>query len=399
MRFTRLQIHEVCIPFRFSFKHALAERREARNLILVLHTDQGTVGYGEAIPRDYLTGETLETAIGDLQTRWWPKLRGLSFEAQTVAATPDPEDERVSPAPGELLPGTTHAFFEQLKPLYEEADAERKTASYAGLDIAALDCWARACGIPGNCLFGRKPSGVSLTAPIGSSSLRSSSWQARLFRWLGFGDYKVKVGRRDDLERLTALRGIIGKNADLRVDANAAWSEEEALKKIRAFEGCAVSSVEQPIPAGDADALGRVQQASGVPLMADESLCTCADAENLLAHTSAQLWNLRLAKIGGFSGMLTLIRKGEDAGIRHHLGVLVGESSCLAAAQRACLGLAEWAYVEYGFPRLLLSRDPFWGGPSGYFGIGHPLGATPGLGIRLRKRVLDAITVKQIELT
>ena len=76
-------------------------------------------------------------------------------------------------------------------------------------------------------------------------------------------------------------------------------------KELRRF---GVSSVEQPIPAGNVPDLARVQREGGLPVMADESLCTLADAHNLLAAQAADIWNLRLAKIGGFTGMLAMLR-------------------------------------------------------------------------------------------
>ena len=75
LRFTRLELREITIPFRFAFKHSLAVRRQARNLILTLHTDAGTVGYGEVIPRRYLTGETIAGAWEDIRSQFWPALR------------------------------------------------------------------------------------------------------------------------------------------------------------------------------------------------------------------------------------------------------------------------------------------------------------------------------------
>ncbi|MEO0250288.1 MAG: enolase C-terminal domain-like protein, partial [candidate division WOR-3 bacterium] len=149
-----------------------------------------------------------------------------------------------------------------------------------------------------------------------------------------------------------------------------------------------VSSVEQPIPAGDVEELARVQRLGGLPVVADESLCTVADARLLRETRAADIWNLRLAKIGGFTGFLTLL---QEAGYplppdctghgfspspqrrnvlayrpQIHLGVLVGETSLITAAARACLGLCPYRHVEYGYPRVLLKMDPFQGDPGGY---------------------------------
>ena len=64
-----------------------------------------------------------------------------------------------------------------------------------------------------------------------------------------------------------------------------------------------------------------------------------------------------------------------------HLGVLVGETSLITAAARACLGLCPYLHVEYAYPRILLTIDPFQGDPGGYSGTGRPLGDDFGLGV------------------
>ncbi len=77
VRFARLVLYEVCIPFRVRYRHALADRREARSLILAVTTEEGVTGYGEAIPRSYLTGEDLDSVRSDILTWLWPAIAGL----------------------------------------------------------------------------------------------------------------------------------------------------------------------------------------------------------------------------------------------------------------------------------------------------------------------------------
>jgi L-alanine-DL-glutamate epimerase-like enolase superfamily enzyme len=211
---------------------------------------------------------------------------------------------------------------------------------------------------------------------------------------MGFKQFKLKVTGTDDLAKVRAVRRIIGPSSDLRVDANGAWNVGQAITMARKLLEFGVSSVEQPIPAGDPVALAEVQRKGGLPVMADESLCTRADARAIAAARAADLWNIRLAKVGGFSGVLEMVRMAKENGIRIHLGVLVGETSLLAAAGRACAGLADYAHVEFGFASLLLRADPFRGGPMGFFAIGKPLGRKPGLGVEPVQRLLNRVTLK-----
>lgn len=364
MRLRRLELREVRIPFRLSFRHARARRREARNLLLAVETGGGDKGYGEIVPRSYLTGESLESAWEDVLA-WWPRLCRERF-------TSDP--------------------FRPLRPFYEEADERRRTAAWSGLDVAVVDAWCRTRGVSAADLLGGRGSWVGLTAPLGGGPLPLIGLTAWGFRLLGFQDFKLKLGGADDLRRAAVVRAVLGPDRDLRVDANGAWEVEQAVARARELARLGISSLEQPIPPGDPDLLIRVQEEGGLPVMADESLCTRRDARRL---KGIRLWNLRLAKVGGFSGLRELLGMARARGIGVHLGVLVGETSLLAAAQRACLALGPFVHVEYGFPEVLLSCDPFRGGPGGMAGRGRPLGSRPGLGVEPVPRRLERVTVRR----
>ncbi|MBP5231840.1 MAG: hypothetical protein J6333_00365, partial [Planctomycetes bacterium] len=79
MRVVAMECFVVRIPFRFSFRHALAERRQADSVLLRVELAGGAVGWGEAVPRAYLTGESVESVVDDLRARWAPALRELDF--------------------------------------------------------------------------------------------------------------------------------------------------------------------------------------------------------------------------------------------------------------------------------------------------------------------------------
>jgi len=372
-RLTKLELREVRIPFRFTFKHALAERREANNLILTVYSDTGHAGYGESLARPYLTGETVVSAWDDIKERWWPAVRSLAY-------------------PQSLLP------TDALRPVYQEADEARRTGSYGGVDIAIYDLWGRVTATAGSRLFGQTPTSQVLTCPLGGGGPRSIKWISRASKVAGFRDFKLKTGRPDDELRLRMAREVLGPQRDIRVDANAARTVEESLAMAETLRRYNVSSLEQPIPAGDVEGLARIQHETGIDVMADESLCSREDARRLIDADATKLWNLRLAKVGGFTGFLELLDMAKRAGVRIHHGVLVGESTLLAAAARACSGLTDFAHVEYGFPEILLRVQPFRGGPGGIRGVGRPLIASAGLGLKPDKVVLDKVTVRKLEL-
>lgn len=393
-RLCELELRQVVLPFRFSFTHAQASRRQNKSLIVRLTTETGVAGYGEILPRRYLTGETLAEVCQAVQEFFWPAVKELTFR-------------------------TTEPPAVQLLPVYLEASRRRQTAAYCGLDLAIWELWARLAGRAGETLFGQaRPLPAPVTGPLGANSLAKIGLLTLLLRSCGYRDYKLKVGTAQDLAAVRLVRRLIGRHGDLRVDANGAWQVEEAIHKARQFRALGVSAVEQPIPPDDPAGLARVQRESGLPVMADESLCTLEDAQQLLACDAARFWNLRLAKNGGFTGILALLHlagyplppalatlpwpTNPNPARRQpllHLGVLVGETSLLAAATRACLGLAPFRYLEFGFPRILLAADPFRGDPGGYLGRAYPLTAPAGLGVRPNLRLLEQLTLARKVLT
>src|SRR5205814_6790610 len=112
-------------------------------------------------------------------------------------------------------------------------------------------------------------------------------------RWAlgqGFRAMKVKVGlpasrereRPEDFERVAAVRSVIGPDVKLGVDANGGWGDAAtAIAAIERLKPLGIAFAEQPVWAGDPAEMAAVRRATGVPIIADESLYTLADAQQL----------------------------------------------------------------------------------------------------------------------
>ncbi|MHC4884156.1 MAG: enolase C-terminal domain-like protein [Planctomycetota bacterium] len=378
LRFKTLELAEVRIPFRVRYRHALADRREAGTLIPIVTTECGATGYGEAIPRGYLTGETLETAREDILQRFWPAAQALEIESYS-----------------DLLPA--------MAPIWQEADKARRTAAYAGLELALIDAAGRAFGQPARTLIPeplRPTTPIApprYTGPIGGSSLKGIRRYSRFFRFARYHDIKLKLGFEDDEARLQTAREAIGPTCDLRVDANAGWTLERALTLAESLKEAGVSSVEQPFPADDLEAAVRFREETGMKIMADESLCTQADAERLIEAGACDLFNVRLAKCGGYSGCIALLKKARGAGLACQLGVLVGETSILGGAEQEFLaGTGPLQHHETAFPKFFLKGDPAWGASGILFaGKAGWRQTKPGFGITVTSRRLARITTQR----
>ncbi len=189
---------------------------------------------------------------------------------------------------------------------------------------------------------------------------------------------KIKLGGKNDLARLDAIR-TARPDARLCIDANAAWSTDEALEITRALAGYDLDFIEQPVARDNFAGMGLVQAASGIPVVADESVQTAEDLERLAA-AGVQGINLKLMKVGGLAPALALLKRAKSLGLRIMLGCMI-ETSLGVTAMAHLSGLADWLDLD---APLLIANDPF-------DGVQFDKQARiqvpdrPGIGARLRK--------------
>jgi L-Ala-D/L-Glu epimerase len=166
---------------------------------------------------------------------------------------------------------------------------------------------------------------------------------------------KVKLGADDDVACIAAIRAT-RPDARLRLDANAAWTPEEAVRRIAAMEPFTLELIEQPTAKTDIEGMGYVQAHTRVPVVADESVQTLADVEALAAAGVAAI-NLKLMKVGGLAPGLRLLRRARELGLRVMLGCMI-ETSLGVTAMAHLSGLADWLDLD---APLLIADDPFSG--------------------------------------
>ncbi|MBK8933898.1 MAG: dipeptide epimerase [Chloroflexi bacterium] len=166
---------------------------------------------------------------------------------------------------------------------------------------------------------------------------------------------KVKLGGQNDEACIAAIRAA-RPDARLRIDANAGWSAEEAVRHVAALEPYNLELIEQPTAKEDIEGMGYVQAHTQIPVVADESVQTLANVE-ALAAAGVQAINLKLMKVGGLAPGLHLLRRARQLGLRVMLGCMV-ETSLGTTAMAHLAGLAEWLDLD---APLLIANDPFVG--------------------------------------
>ena len=375
MPLQRVRLYQIRLPFTRRYTHALADRTESDGLILEVQLENGSTGYGEALPREYVTGETVPSVARQLRDYWSSRWRDIPTESLTALA----------------------AYLESA---LAEAMEQRTLAAYGAVELALMDAVGTAMGTSVSTIFpGECHARIHHTGPIGTTSVSTARRLALLMRLAGLRDVKVKVGFPGDLATVTAVRKALGPRVNLRVDANGAWTSDQAIEMIHSLTALGVTSVEQPVARDDLDGLAAVQAVVSIPLVADESACTVADVERLASRHACRMINVRVGKCGGLLGAHKVAQAAERAGLDWHIGCLVGETALLSAAGRHfAFGTSGWRYMEGAYGPFLLQRDiaspqPRWG----WRGSAKPLRG-PGLGVRVDASALAAITTDTHDL-
>jgi muconate cycloisomerase len=383
----QLQAFQVRIPLRRAIKHASHSRTDTDNLVVRCTLADGTVGWGEGVPRDYVTGETLADAVSLLQAS--QPLTQLGNASTLEESIEIARRFHIPPTPG-------------------DARKIRGNAARCAIELAYLDAMCQHFRQPLGAIVQRLAPELYQPVPqvrYSGAITSATGWKLLLAGWImwgyGFRQVKLKVGiaGQDDVARLKRLRKCVGKGMDLRIDANEAWSPAEAVEKIRALEPCGITSVEQPVRHEDVLALQGLRKEVRTPIMLDESLCGRVDAELALEQGLCDLFNLRLSKCGGLIPTLELATLAHRSGLGYQLGCQVGETAILSAAGRhvAC-NLAGIRYLEGSYDRHLV-REAL-ATTDLTFGRGGKAKALPGsgLGISIDLAALRRVTISEVTL-
>jgi L-Ala-D/L-Glu epimerase len=316
----QMEIYRTSIPMG-RFEHAAATRERSEAIVVRVVWDDGREGWGETLPREYVTGETLESVIADLQERIFPAMRQ-----------------------GRAIPRV-------------DSDRRCMSAAACAVDLARYDAM---CDDPPAGRIVPRVSGV-----LGSADPSRTARKLKHMRWFGLRDFKLKLGfdAEVDRENLSVVSrklagGIKSGKLTFRVDVNGGWSPAETPERIDELRQYGICVVEQPTYC-PAEELVELAGRCSLPLMADESLVSFSDAESLCAAGAKIWWNIRLSKNGGITAAGEMADLAAANAIPFVAGCMVGESSILSSAQRRFLqGSGSGArFVEGNYGRFLLSDD------------------------------------------
>ena len=363
------------IPFVEAFGHSASVRSRSDSVVVRLTAEDGTVGYGEGLPRPYVTGETVETCVDRIANCLWPAIADSDFGA----LEPGPDAVRtLQPAARTLPDGGDDGVVAW-------------HAARAACELALLDVLLRCRELSLSEVVRPRRTTVTYSGVISGGSIDRAVRHARVCVAYGLQNIKIKIEGDDARDRVAAVRKAVGPSVSLRVDANCAYTPDAAVETLEALAPLDIACAEQPIPRGDPEVLANVRSRSPIPIMADESLVTLADAEALIQAGACDFFNLRVSKCGGLVRTLEIARMADRAGLQLQLGCQVGESAILSAAGRhVAAHLARVSFVEGSYGNMLLVEDVTEESIAFNHGGLAPLLRGPGLGVNVRDDILRA---------
>jgi len=320
MKIKNANIYITQLLLKKPFSHGSFTRKHNDTTFIELKS-KGKVGYGETLPRDYVTGETPKQVLDNL-------------------------DKYLSKMPKEFKTLEEISNF-----LYEiENKGSRNMAALCGLDMALLDLYCKSkdkslLDILCNELDYKKTNEPRVTSgPLG---LTTPNWKKDFYCLAGISDIKLKITPESDPEKIRRLSKGILKPKTFRLDGNCSFTQEQ-LAGLLINAKVNPDYIEQPFP------VGVEKQWPGVKFLADESLVSLSDAETINFNAAS----IRIGKNGGILRTLDLIKEWEKRGKQYMLGSLIGETSLLSSALLHISSITNPFLIEGCYSNRLLKSDP-----------------------------------------
>lgn len=326
--------YSVDLPLKNVFETAKGSKTSSPAVIIELRLSNGVSGLGSATPVKYVTGEDVDSALS-----------------------------AVDICKNDLLDANPLAYrhlFETLAEVLPDDPSAR-----AGLEIAVLDAFCKLSNLSMYHFFGGIADEVEtdVTIPIVSpDAARELAVQAAA---VGFRYLKVKVGTPDTEEDVARVRAISegAPNCWIRLDANQGFVPTAAVAFATDLQsaGVRLDMLEQPVDRSDLDGLRYVTQRTSVPVFADESVLTPADAFKLLKLEAVDGLNVKLMK-SGISGSLDIAAMCQAARKELMLGCMIEPGIGLSTSVHLACGSGSFGRLDLD-AHMLLAEQP---DPSGF---------------------------------
>ncbi len=317
MRIVSADLHQIALPLVEPFIISGGTIAERRSLIVVLHDEDGRLGYGECPPFElpFYSEETLTGATELIQRVLLPRILGKEFES--------PEDVDAA-----LRPGIRGNPFAR-----------------AALETAAWDLEANRRSVGIAALLGERlgvlpapwvPCGVALGIPQD----RKIDSLLRWVRGAAVRDYrrvKIKIAPGWDTEPVRAVTAeLAGSGLPLTVDANGAYEWPEHETNLRSIDDAGLLYIEQPLHPDELVGHSRLCRELKTSICLDETLRDARAARQIVELNGPRVWNIKVHRVGGLSEVIRIYRIAAQYGAILWAGTMpesgIGSQAALAAA-------------------------------------------------------------------
>jgi len=318
MKITRIEAWPVTLPLAESYTIAYETVEEAANIFIRVETGTGINGYGCAAPSERVTGERAEDLLRAVDATILPVIKGAD-------------------------PLRIAMLMERLKP-----HLKSQPSILAAVDMALFDILGKAGNLPLWKILGGFRDRMRTSVTIGILPERETVERALRLKGEGFKCLKLKGGHDvdSDISRVIQVREAVGKEMELRFDANQGFTVDDSLRFVKETRAAHLELMEQPTPKGQPDLLGRVTKEVEIPVMADESLMTLRDAFRIARRGLADMVNIKLMKVGGISEALQINAVARSAGLEVMVGCMDEAALSIAAGLHFALSRPNVLYAD-----------------------------------------------------
>ncbi len=339
MKISTIEVYQDSKPFEIAFHSGQAFRTRSESVILRVGYDNGLFSCGESAPRAYVTGETLSSVTGLIRNVFAPHL--LHREIRNLQ--------------------DVESILNELEVYCRQKTSKSYHSALGAVDIALLDGLGQ---------LEKKPIALYLGAPLlnpaAADSISVPFLSADAIRQLflrirhyPLKNLKVLVGGNLswNVERLAFLRSLFGEDIDLRIEVNGKWEFDQGCLHLKELKKFRISAVEQPLPAHDLEGMRCLKEETGIPVVADESLCTLSDAKRLIESRACDIFNIKVSKCGGLLRSRAIAKLALSAHVPCQLGAHVGETKILTAAGKHFAATTYLSRIEGGYSFLLFGVE------------------------------------------
>lgn len=350
---TDVQLEKLNIPLDAPFTIATGAKYQIGNALITITLKNGVVGYGEAAPLEPVNGENQATALATLESC------------------------------RDYLIGQNVADYRQIAKQLKSIFWAQVTARCA-IEMALLDAYTKTLNIPLFQFWGGAENKIETDYTVDIVAPETAKLNAQKLAAKGYRTLKTKVGKclQDDIARVVAIKEG-APDCKIMLDANQGYSPADAIYFLEQLEknGIRPELFEQPVVKHDLQGMRQVRNASSVPIAADESVFTAADALAVVREGCADYINIKIMK-SGLVEALDIAAIARNANIGLMIGCMLESRLGLATSVHFAAGLGGFDFVDLD-PHIEPDKEPFGGGPS-FSEPYYKLNAAPGIGLHKR---------------